>query len=258
MANLLPQIVFEIDLNGVMTYVNDQSFAVLGYKNTELVGQKSVMVHIPEERDRVVDLLQRRPSWNEIVDREFTMLRKDGTVFTALIYTNGILKDNNLVGLRGIIVDITERKLAEEKLQVNELFLKETQKIARLGSYTFNFIDNNWTSSEVLNEISGIPDDFDKSFESWESFIHPDWQKIVSDYFEQEVIAKKSKFDKIYQIIRQTDQTPLWVHDIAELQFDKDNQLIGMIGSVQDITDIKMAEEALQKSEMFLRTFIEN
>jgi len=258
MANLLPQIVFEIDLNGVMTYVNDQSFAVLGYKNTELVGQKSVMVHIPEERDRVVDLLQRKPSWNEIVDREFTMLRKDGTVFTALIYTNGILKDNNLVGLRGIIVDISERKQSEEKLRENELFLKETQKIARLGSYSFNLTTNFWSSSDVLNEIFGIPADFDKSLEGWTSIIHPDWQKTMLDYFLQEVIGNRTNFDKNYKVIRQNDKAERWVHGIGELQFDNNQQVIRMIGSIQDITDIKMAEEALQKSEMFLRTFIEN
>lgn len=130
MANLLPQIVFEMDLNGIITYVNDQSVAILGYKNYELIGQKSIMVHIPEERDRIVYLLQQKPIWIEVSNREYTMLRKDGTVFTALIYTNGILKDNNLVGLRGIIVDITERKKTEETL------LKKMEELERFQTLT--------------------------------------------------------------------------------------------------------------------------
>jgi hypothetical protein len=51
------------------------------------------------------------------------MIRNDGSVFHALVYSNPIIKENKTVGLRGMIVDITERKRAEEEIlkQMDEL-----------------------------------------------------------------------------------------------------------------------------------------
>jgi len=115
MANLLPQVVFELDLEGTITYVNQQTFNIFGYDFNELIGKNSLMVHIPEDRTRVVDNLKLKYTAS-IEDREYAMLRKDGSTFPALIYTNVIYKEGQPTGIRGIVINITEQKTAEEKL----------------------------------------------------------------------------------------------------------------------------------------------
>lgn len=154
-----------------------------------------------------------------------------------------------LIGVVGSARDITDRKQADEKIKESELFLKETQKIARLGSYSLSFETNHWTSSEILNEVLGIPEDFDKTIEGWISIIHPAWQETMSKYFAEEVIGKRSKFNKTYQVIRQSNQEVRWVHGIGELQMDNNNQIINMIGTIQDITVITQTQDALRASE---------
>ena len=139
----------------------------------------------------------------------------------------------------------SERKQAEEALRESELFLEETQNIARLGTYKMDIAAGIWTSSEILNEIFGIDPDYYKSVEGWVSIIHPEWQNVMNDYFFQEVIGTKARFDKEYQIVRKNDGAVRWVHGIGRLKLDDNNQPRMMLGTISDITEQKRAEQEL-------------
>jgi PAS domain S-box-containing protein len=143
-------------------------------------------------------------------------------------------------------------------LRKSESFLKETQEIAQLGTYSLDIISNSWTSSEILDSIFGIPSDFDRSFEGWVSITHPDWQEDMHNYVLNEVIGRKIKFDKKYEIIRYNDKEIRWVHGLGELIFDDDKLPILLIGTIQDITDRVKDEEALRQSEEKYRKIFDN
>ena len=116
MANLLPQIVFEIDISGNITYVNKQAYSIFGYDINELIGLNSLIFHIPEERDMIKENILLKLAGKEVERKEYNMVRKNGFVFPSLIYTSQVFNANKIVGLRGIVIDITEQKLAEEKI----------------------------------------------------------------------------------------------------------------------------------------------
>jgi PAS domain S-box-containing protein len=145
----------------------------------------------------------------------------------------------------GIVRDITGRKKIEEDLKESERFLKETQRIANLGTYTFNITANQWESSEILDRIFGIEADADKSMEGWVSIIHPEWQQIMKDYFLNEVVGNRINFNKEYKIIRKSDQVERWVHGLGSLKYNDENQPIILVGAIQDITWRKKAEEEI-------------
>jgi len=154
-------------------------------------------------------------------------------------------------------VDISERRRAEEVIKESERFLKETQLIAKLGTYSTDIINGTWTSSEILDHIFGIETGFERSVEGWVSIIHPDWQNEMADYFRREVIGNKFNFDKEYKIIRQNDKAERWVHGIGNLKFNNEHQPVKMVGTIRDITERKQSEEALKKSEILLKSSIE-
>jgi len=116
MANLLPQVVFEIDLTGTISYVNQQAEALFGYDVNELIGQKSLIVHVPEEIDRVKAGITSKLAGISPDNKEFRMVRKDGSEFPALIFINPIIRNNQPIGVRGVVVDISVQKNDEAKI----------------------------------------------------------------------------------------------------------------------------------------------
>ncbi|MCX6269565.1 MAG: PAS domain S-box protein [Bacteroidetes bacterium] len=135
MANLLPQIVFETDLQGNLTYVNKQAFKILGYPDDHpILGLSTLSFYTPESRKRAEENIRNKVSGKlETEGNEYTMVRKDGSTFPALVYSNPEVKETRTVGLRGIIVDITERKKAEAIL----LNAKQEAEIANKAKSMF-------------------------------------------------------------------------------------------------------------------------
>lgn len=129
LADMLPQIIFEIDKDGKFTYANLVAFRQYGYTNEDLAkGLNALEIFIPEDRERVAKNIQRRLSGEEIGGVEYTAMRKDGTTVPVIIFASRIMKDNVPAGLRGIAIDITGRKQAEEALRTNEKELKKRIK----------------------------------------------------------------------------------------------------------------------------------
>ncbi len=181
---------------------------------------------------------------------EYRIIYRDSSVHHVLAETRIDFDiTGNSVRSIGTVQDITKRKQVDEALRASERFLKETQLIARLGTYALEINSGKWTSSEMLNSIFGIAPDFDKTIENWITIIHPEWQQIMNDYFSQEVIGRTTNFDKEYQIVRQNDRAVRWVHGRGELKFDAQNRPILMLGAIQDITERKEIEEDLIKAK---------
>jgi PAS domain S-box-containing protein len=152
----------------------------------------------------------------------------------------------------GIMVDITEQKLAEESLMENERLLRDTQTIARLGSFVWDLSSGLWKSSSILDEIFGIDKNFDRTFEGWLSLVQPDHKKMMTDYVTDDVLGKHHKFDKEYRIVRVSDGQIRWVHGISELEFDKNKKPLKLIGTIIDITDRKNADDEIKKLNVSL------
>ena len=181
---------------------------------------------------------------------EYRVIHRDSSAHHILAETRIDFDEaGNSVRSIGTVQDVTKRRQIDEALWANERFLKETQLIARLGTYSLEVNSGKWTSSEVLDSIFGIEPDFDKTVEAWVSIIHPEWQQIMDNYFRQEVIGHSTNFDKEYQIIRQNDRVVRWVHGRGELKFDAQNRPILMLGAIQDITERKQIEEDLIKAK---------
>ncbi|MCP4726817.1 MAG: PAS domain S-box protein [bacterium] len=162
-------------------------------------------------------------------------------------------KPTRLVGTHQVI---TKRKKAEQELRKNEFFLQESQRVSKLGSYVYDIVNDSMSWTETLNNIFGIRDNKKKDINRWISTLNKEDRPIMSDYFIKEVIGKGKTFDKEYRIINQETGKIVWVHGLGELEYNENNDPIKMIGTIQDITERKKADEALVEERNTLLSLI--
>ena len=118
LADLLPQTVFEVDMNGKLTFVNQASFKIFGYTREDFErGLKVEQMIIPEERQIAFENIQKMLSGINVTRNEYFALKKDGTAFPVLIYINPIRREGTTVGFRGILLDISDRRKSEEQIR---------------------------------------------------------------------------------------------------------------------------------------------
>ncbi len=135
LAEMMPETVFEIDLEGKLTFVNRNAFSYFGYTQSDLKkGLNSFDMIIPKDRDSARENIAKILSGEKSGINEYTALRKDGGTFPVMIHSAPIFKEGKPVGLRGFIVDITERKKAEEERRKLEAQFQQAQRFEALGT----------------------------------------------------------------------------------------------------------------------------
>ncbi len=143
LANFLPGVVFERDLNGV-TYVNRHAFEMTGYTTEELQSDSDMMLFVlPEDQEKVIENVKKILIAENLGIVEFTIVKKDGTTFPALIMISPVISEGEVTGFRGVVMDITERKKAEEALNqtMNKLAIVN-EKLRVVGSLTRHDVRN--------------------------------------------------------------------------------------------------------------------
>jgi len=149
LVNSLPQIVFETDVSGCLTFVNRAAYDFFKYDKFDFDGGLNViqMIH-PSDVERAVKNMAEIVSLKRPPDpsgREYLMMRKDNTTFPAVVHSYLMITDNRPSGICGIIVDITELKNARERLEKinDELDYKVKERTAELAL----------TNEKLKNEI---------------------------------------------------------------------------------------------------------
>jgi PAS domain S-box-containing protein len=144
---------------------------------------------------------------------------------------------------------ISERRRAEDALQTSEHWLKESQRISRVGSYIYDVKTGIWRSSQALNEIFGIDGNYARTTEGWADLIHPEDRAGVMDYLAHEVLGQGKTFDREYRVVAALDGKTRWVHGLGESYRDPAGRVITMAGTIQDITEQKHLEGQLRQAQ---------
>jgi len=117
LAEVFPETIFEADLSGKLTYSNTHGYNRFGMNDDDIEQGINIMnMVIPEERQIVQKRIQERVGGKSGRFLEYKALRKNGQTFDAMAYSSPILINGQITGIRGFILDISERKRAEKEL----------------------------------------------------------------------------------------------------------------------------------------------
>ncbi|MFA7280417.1 MAG: PAS domain S-box protein [Sterolibacterium sp.] len=148
-----------------------------------------------------------------------------------------------------------QRHSASDLLRASEESLHQVQQVAHLGHFKYHFSTDTWESSGILNEILGIKDDYPHDIEHWLALIDDAFRAEFETYLNA-VIKKRLPFDHQYRIVRLSDGQKRWIYNKGIIAFDAQGTPLNLLGTVQDITKLKQAEDDLRlAASVFMNSY---
>jgi PAS domain S-box-containing protein len=243
LSDMLPQVVYEADAGGNVTYANRIAFEMFGYTEEKIKSGVNVLEIIaPEDRDRVATAFRLilNGGSRKHSSEEYLELRSDGSTFPASIYSSPVLQDGRIVGVRGILVDITDRKLAEERVRESEqnyrlLFENATEGIlVAQGDRMVNI-------NPALINLLDRPADVITS-RPFTDFIHPDDRELVMGRHIQRMKGETPYTGYMFRIITGAGHEKwVWINSTRMTWSGNPASL----SFLTDMTERKAAEESL-------------
>jgi len=240
-------------------YINDALCNIVGRRREDIIGHDFREFLDKDSKSLVADLYLRRQRGEEVPPRyEFNVVKKNGEKRRVEI-SSSIVKDSRGRAITiGQILDITERKQAEEALRESDR--RQSTLISNLPGFVYRCAnDPDWTMiyiSDGCRSITGYDSaDFIGNrtlcFNDivQEEYREPLWQKW------QDVLKAKRHFEEEYPIITARGETR-WVWERGQGIFASDGQQLFLEGFITDITERRQAEKNLANREAELRSLL--
>jgi PAS domain S-box-containing protein len=258
----IPGIVYTAEAGeaGQWLYASPQIHWILGYTALEWCADATLWFRClhPADRERALADEIRSRETGDPLNSEYRMIARDGSVIWFHDQATPVPgEDGRGTVLQGVMLDITDRKLAEARVRESRGQLAEAQRLAQMGSWEMDLLTHAVTLSDEVYRICGVnPGDFGDDFENGIQLIHPDDRPMVEHTF-GEVTKNPRRFEYQIKILR-PDGEVRTIENHGDVVRDDDGRPVRMVGTVQDITERKRAEGALRQSHEQFQSIIDN
>lgn len=260
MSNMTDAVYLIRASDGIIVYTSPQFENLFGYNQGELIGKHVSIVNAPSEKNpediakEIINALNVTGTWRgEVINA-----KKDGTPFwcDAIVTTSSFDEYGSVPVWISTHRDITDRKITEEKLREQEFLLSESQRIGSIGSWSVDLKTNTITWSPETFYLYGVSSkSFVPSQESLLSLLSPHDRSAMQNWIAACIQGKNPEPLEI--TIKPNEKQERILCGQGELIYGDNNTPLRIVGTVQDITARKRAEETIKNSEKRFRELIE-
>ncbi len=254
--------VYVVTKSGILLDVNPALIEVSGYERHELIGMHvSELYHMPRDRQAFMKKIDNKGS---VKDYELKLKKKGGEIADCLV-TSSVQRDENgrVIAYQGTIRDITEHKKAEEVLRKNERRYRLLAENVRDVIWTAD-LDLSFTYvSPSIERMLGYPLEEVKHLTAKDMLTPDSYEYAMAEFKKDKEDIQKIKQDpdwhRVLDLeIRHKDGHTVWVETNISLLHDENGEPAGFLGVFRDIEERKRVQEALEESERYYRSLIEN
>jgi two-component system cell cycle sensor histidine kinase/response regulator CckA len=261
LTEYLPLPLFEMDMQGVATYVNLEGQKFFSLTPGELQQGVSAFSYLVPE-----DLEKARKNRIQMLEpgyiprgNEYTVIMKDGIRRPVLLYSSPIRRQGAVTGLRTIIVDLYELKRAEAALRESGLQKRISEEIRSIidnipgvvyhisADDSIRFLSDVKTAASNQEILSSVAGSIGEVF----SYIHPDDRQLVVDSCSQLRESTGSQII-VYRIVH-PDGVVRWIEDRKTSVFTDVGAFSGIDGILFDITERVAAQDEKRQLELRLK-----
>jgi two-component system, cell cycle sensor histidine kinase and response regulator CckA len=249
---------------GKILDMNKKGVAMFGYDTKEeilsLDLERNVYAH-PPDRKRILAMVNAQGS----AEYDVVVKKKNGQNMITHCSLTAVRDETGVItSYRGIIRDITERRLAEETLRTREAQLSNAVTIAHLGPWEYDVTKDLFTFNDhfyklfraTAEQVGGYTM---SSAEYARRFVHPDDMSVVGNEIRKCIEATDPNFSQqLEHRIVYADGEIGHIYVRIFLVKDEFGRTVRTYGVNQDITDRKQMEQALTVREQEYRTLVEN
>ncbi|MFX1573818.1 MAG: PAS domain S-box protein [Promethearchaeota archaeon] len=251
-----PNAYFSIDTNKLIIRTNKAAERLLGYTKEELLNMIVFDLYAETKHGlkKAKDLFQRFLKGENIKDEELQMKTKKGDLIWVSLTVKPMFDETGkVIESRSMVLDINDRKLAQKELENSYKRLRELEYIVNNSPGVVFLWKNSegWPVEFVSENISHFgytPEDFYSGNVIYSEIIHPDDLKRVAQEVEIYSNEDIEEFEQEYRILAKHGDAR-WIDDRTWIRRDSEGNITHFQGIVLDITDRKIAEEALKLSE---------
>jgi PAS domain S-box-containing protein len=255
--------IYGINLQGNCTFINRATCELVCYQPAEVLGRNMHDLVHHHKADGSVYPVDQCPIYCAFkkgescrVDGE-VLWRRDGSPIPVEYISFPIFESGKVTGAVVTVVDITDRKLAEEKLRKSEQLFRSIFENAQIGISIFGIEAQTHLTNRAMQEILGYSEEELRGLEQWDAIVHPD-QSISSAKRYAAIIEGKRDADEYENRFVRRDGRIVACNGRFQLLRDDVCKPQYLVALTEDVTESKRAQEALQESENLFRSIFEN